>query len=159
MQFVRHSFYFRASRFSVLLIGALLLNSLAPAGYMIAPSATGVPAVMLCPQTHPLARQTMSSRDLKAGHVHHQSHKKAGNEMAMSHGGETHEGYPSTHKVTGLECAFAGMAQLATGAVEPALLIDAIAFAQLLEMGPVRRLVLPQLDRLRPPLRAPPTHA
>ncbi|MEM1053258.1 MAG: DUF2946 family protein [Pseudomonadota bacterium] len=129
----------------VLMLTGLWLNTLAPAGYMIAPSNSGFLSVVVCPETHPLGRTLTTGQSPSAvdhavmGHHHH--HADEGMEDLVS-------------QTT--ECAFAGINKLATGALNLVLLSLALAFVMLLGLAPRPTLRLPKLTNLRPPLRGPP---
>lgn len=53
-------------------------------------------------------------------------------------------------------CAFAALGMAYTGAVDPALLVLALAFIMALAFAPLPQRRLQRAERLRPPLRAPP---
>lgn len=128
------------------LAAGVWLNTLAPAGYMIAPSESGWLAVTPCPETHPLAQRSPIARMDHAamGHAH-----LSGSPMEHDH-----EDDPSSNAST--RCAFAGVTKLATGPVDPALFVAALAFAMLLVVTSKPAFQLRRLVGLRPPLRGPP---
>ena len=130
----------------IALAAGLWLNTLAPAGYMVAPSASGWLAVTPCPETHPLAQRASSASMDHASmdHAH----------MSQSTLGHDHEGGSSSSANS--PCAFAGVTKLATGPVEPTLVVAAIAFAMLLAVTAKPPFHIPRLVALRPPLRGPP---
>lgn len=138
---------------SALLLAGLWLNALAPAGYMIAPSATGWPAVTVCPETHPLARL-----------VSHASHEMAASKAAsVDHAAMGHGPHGPDEKGSSLsnqtqDCAFAGAQEQATGSIDPAVLAAALAFVLLLGLVPSSPITGSPRRYLRPPLRAPPVH-
>ncbi len=127
----------------------LWLNTLAPAGYMIAPSESEWLTVTPCPETHPLAqRAPIAEMDHAAmGHAHLSG-------GAMEH---DHEEDPSSSASN--HCAFAGVTKLATGPVDPALFMAALVFAMLLTVAAKLPPSIPRLTALRPPLRGPPVKA
>lgn len=134
----------------ILAVG-LWLNTLAPAGYMIAPSDSGWLAVTPCPETHPLAQRTAQTA-AKHGAADH---------AAMGHAHQAHSAMEHDHEdgkssAANNPCAFAGVTKLATGTVDPVLLVAAIAFAMLLAVAAKPAFHLPRLLSLRPPLRGPP---
>lgn len=136
---------FRLVFFGLLALG-LWLNTLAPVGYMIAPGSDGWLAVTPCPQTHPLARyrQAATPHDTAMDHAHsHHGHGEHGSD-------DTPSSNPSK------PCASAGITKLATGSVDPGLLILSIAFALLLALAPRAIPRRTKSVRLRPPLRGPP---
>lgn len=128
-----------------LLLAGLGLNSLAPAGYMIAPSASGLPTVVVCPETHALARLA----GLTSADTHTVNH------AAMGHGSEDNSTSSSSQAK---DCAFGGTLKLATGPIDPELLVAAIVFALLLGLAPISPLLVNARPYLRPPLRGPPVH-
>ncbi|BDW82111.1 hypothetical protein MACH24_15490 [Erythrobacter sp. Dej080120_24] len=142
---------FRLAVFALLLAG-LGLNSLAPAGYMIAPSASGWLSVVVCPETNALSRLAasppadMHTVDHAVDHVV--------DHAAMGHGQESDSGSTSAAKAK--DCAFGGTLKLTTGPVDPELLVAAILFVLLLGLAPSRPIFVNARPYLRPPLRGPP---
>jgi len=131
-----------------LLLAGLGLNSLAPAGYMIAPSASGWLTVVVCPETNALSRLAASPpADM---HIVDQAVDHA----AMGHGQESDSGSTSAAKAK--DCAFGGTLKLTTGPVDPELLVAAILFVLLLGLAPSRPIFVNARPYLRPPLRGPP---
>ena len=131
----------------------LWLNTLAPAGYMIAPSQNGWLAVTPCPETHPLAQRAPiapmghSPMDHAAmGHAH------------LSGGAMDHDHEDGSSGASN-PCAFAGATKLATDPVDPALFLAALAFAMLLAVTAKPSFHLPRWVGLRPPSRGPPVRA
>lgn len=127
------------------------LNTLAPVGYMIAPSASGWLVVTPCPENHPLAQREPivsmehSPMDHAAmGHAH------------LSGGALDHDHENDASSGTSKPCASAGVTKLATGPVDPALFAAALACAMLLAVTAKPPFHLPRLVGLRPPLRGPP---
>lgn len=134
---------FRLAVFALLLAG-LGLNSLAPAGYMIAPSASGWLSVVVCPETNGLSRLAASA----PVEMHAVDH------AAMGHGHESDSGSTSAAKAK--DCAFGGTLKLTTGPVDPELLVAAILFVLLLGLAPSKPIFVSARPYLRPPLRGPP---
>jgi hypothetical protein len=128
---MRHFFRDRPALAAMLLVAALFLKALVPAGYMPAAPDTGV-IVALCSGTMP-AGSTVTITIPKTG-----SHQ--------DHGASTAD-HP---------CAFAPLAAAMTGADLAALVLAALAFVFVAAI--VRpALALPSLPaRFRPPGRAPP---
>ncbi|KEO88408.1 hypothetical protein EH30_03235 [Erythrobacter sp. JL475] len=131
-----------------LLLAGLGLNSLAPAGYMIAPSASGWLTVVVCPETNALSRLAASA----PVEMHAVDH--AVDHAAMGHGHESDSGSTSAAKAK--DCAFGGTLKLTTGPVDPELLVAAILFVLLLGLAPSRPIFVNARPYLRPPLRGPP---
>ncbi|KWV92049.1 hypothetical protein [Erythrobacter sp. YT30] len=129
-----------------LLFASLGLNSLAPAGYMIATSESGWPSVFICPDTHPLGRTAKPQIDQSMMDHANMDHAN------MGHG----EGDGSSSNQS-KDCALAGINKLATGANDPVILGLALAFTLLLGLAPRTPICLPRLSNLRPPLRGPPS--
>jgi hypothetical protein len=145
---------FRLAVFALLLAG-LGLNSLAPAGYMIAPSASGWLTVVVCPETNALSRLApaepaadMHAADMHAADMHAVDH------AAMGHGDDGESGSSSAAKAK--DCAFGGTLKLTTGPVDPELLIAAILFVLMLGLAPRSPVFVNARPYLRPPLRGPP---
>lgn len=132
----------------VLLFAGLGLNALAPAGYMIAPSATGWPVIVMCPQTHPLARlMALAARDNGSATTTSVDH------AAMGHGDDDSNPLAAQHNE---DCAFSLALHLATGPIDSELLAALIAFILLLGLIAASRIVIRPSRYLRPPLRGPP---
>lgn len=131
-----------------LLAAALWLNSLAPMGYMIAPSENGWLTVTVCPETHPLAAATNSANLVLAHHT-------AIDHAAMGHVADDDDQSPRGQSK---ECAFAGLTD-GKAAVSTALLLLALAFALLLGLAPRAPVRLTSRLRDRPPSRGPPSFA
>ncbi|MEM6909787.1 MAG: hypothetical protein AAF494_14025 [Pseudomonadota bacterium] len=150
----------------LLLVAGLGIHALAPAGYMIAPSATGWLTVTICPETHPLAYQTRAaSHDHSAMAPASPDHAAMGHaamshtpisHTQMDHGSDDGQGSASNQNT---DCAFAGLIKLATGGIDPLLLSAALAFAVLIGLAPRVVFRLPQRGHVRPPLRGPPVLA
>ena len=141
-------------------LAALGMQALIPAGLMLAPSAGHGAQIILCPQTHPLARALASRPDVDA--------RTAAIHAAMGHGPMDHAAMghapaapdepapaPSAAPASSA-CAFAGAGALAALLPErsdaPAALLEPPA----LPPATLQPLRLATTPRLRPPLRAPP---
>ncbi|MEM9501389.1 MAG: DUF2946 family protein [Pseudomonadota bacterium] len=135
--------------FLALLCAGLVLSTLAPAGYMVAPAASGWLSVQICPETHPLARARVTDRATAMDHAA-MGHSAA----AHADDGEHGEGAGATQ-----DCTFAGVTKLATGPVDAKLLAATFAFAVLLGVTFEAPLRLWPVRNLRPPLRGPPAFA
>ncbi|RIV82815.1 hypothetical protein [Aurantiacibacter zhengii] len=132
---------------SILLL-AFGLNALAPSGYMISATDGGLPTVIVCPETHPLARAVAASRE------EHQMHGS----MAMDHAAMGHPDDDGTAPVTASDghCTLASAAKLALPSADETLRAADTAYAVLLGLSIVRPLQLREAPYLRPPLRGPP---
>lgn len=131
------------------LLVSLLMGTLAPAGYMVAPGDDGWPTVSVCPETNGLAKALRAAETAR--------HAAMGHDMGAVEQGA--HGSHSDHEASGepaQDCAFAGSAQLATGSVDLDLLADALGFVMLRALAPRDVLEFEQPSYLRPPLRGPP---
>ncbi|KPF63061.1 hypothetical protein [Porphyrobacter sp. AAP60] len=143
-------------------LAALGMQALIPAGLMVAPSAGHGAQIILCPQTHPLARAAASRSDADA------DAGMAAIHAAMGHGPVDHTAMghapaapdepvpaPSAAPASSA-CAFAGAGALAALLPErgdaPAALLEPPA----LPPAMLQPLQLAASPRLRPPLRGPP---
>jgi hypothetical protein len=163
---VRTLFQAHGRKLLSLVLAALAMQALMPAGLMIAPVAGHGAQITLCPQTHPLARAAAEQAS-EAQAAMAEMHAAMGHAMpahsmvdhaAMGHGpAAPDDGAPAAAAgAPAQSCAFAGAGALA------ALLPDDVALlaarqaqtpAPALPLAPLR---LAQPQRLRPPLRAPP---
>ncbi|MDJ0977919.1 MAG: hypothetical protein QNI87_05225 [Erythrobacter sp.] len=148
----------------IVAILALGIQTLAPPGHMIALGENGLPFIVMCPETHPLLRQ-MAALDpdnaaakrkgqasIDGGHFH------ASHSAQAESDGEQHD-HDGRGTSISTDCAFASVAQLATGCLDASLAVPALVYAQKLELLPARCPPLIRRARLRPPLRAPPSLA
>lgn len=147
-------------------LAALGMNALVPAGTMIAPVGKLGASIILCPETHPLARALGASSaapDMAALHaaMGHGEHHGGIDHAAMGHTmapADDDAGDPAPSSGTAAPaqaCAFAGLALAAllterSEAPPPPLAPLPELFALLTRL----QLVAPA--HLRPPLRAPP---
>lgn len=132
------------------LVANLILGALAPSGYMIAPSQSGWPAITVCPETHSFVRNLNAAEQRRHAAMGHDTH-------TPDHG-DTHDGHDISGAVDN-DCAFTGMAQLATGAIDPDMLGEAIAFVMQRAVRWIAPLPLSLPQYLRPPLRGPPANS
>ncbi|MEM1195720.1 MAG: hypothetical protein AAGH57_06420 [Pseudomonadota bacterium] len=151
---------FRAGLLALLAAG-LWLNTLAPVGYMVAPGADGWLAVTPCPATHPLARQNPDTvaEHAAMGHAHAAQHGGHHSGLHSGPDGAAQEGDDDASTSPSKPCASGGVTKLATGPIDPALLLVAIAFAMLLALTLTARPTWARATRLRPPPRGPPVPA
>lgn len=117
---------------------------------MIAPSASGWLTVVVCPETNALSRLVPSepAADMHVADMHAIDH------AAMGHGHDSESGSSSAAKAK--DCAFGGTLKLATGPIDPELLVAAILFVLMLGLAPRSPIFVNARPYLRPPLRGPP---
>lgn len=120
-----------------LLVLALCMKAIMPAGFMLSPSGSTVLTVKICADS---TNSLKSMRLILPG--------KEGN------GG----GHSDTAKKEG-HCAYSGLAKVAVGGADAILLAIAFAFILMLGFAPTQRPPFRQLSYLRPPLRGPPAAA
>lgn len=139
-------------------LAALAMQALVPAGLMVAPAAGHGAQIILCPQTHPLARTLATKAADELAAMHAAMGHGAMDHAAMGHGPAAPEdpAPASTAASAGQTCAFAGAGALA-GLLPDR--VDAFAEPATEPAQPTRALQpfgLIAPARLRPPLRAPP---
>lgn len=120
----------------VICIAALALKLLIPSGYMIS-TVQGRLAITTCPGVAP-EPVTMSTV------------------MPGMHGDMAEHGKSRGSDGGAMPCAFAGLSAQALGAVDPVMMIAAIAFVMAVGSRPMRLRARPPTPYLRPPLRGPP---
>lgn len=158
MKLLRYLALAHSRALMVFALSALAMQALVPAGLMVAPTAGHGAQIILCPQTHPLARAaaTNAAEELAAMHA------------AMGHGSMDHAAIghgptppddpapASSAASSGHSCAFAGAGALS------GLLPDRVDSFAARTIEPSRSplalqpLGLIQTARVRPPSRAPP---
>jgi hypothetical protein len=121
----------------VICLAALALKIAIPGGYMLSAD-QGRLAVTVCRGVAPSTRPTA---------------------MPRMHGAMKHHAPDAPHGQDELPCAFAGLSHQALGAVDPILLVAAIAFIMAFGIAPVPPTPIERRDHLRPPLRGPPRTA
>lgn len=128
-------------------LATLGMQALVPAGLMVAPSPHHFAQIILCPQTHPLARAVgvQTSPDGAALHA------------ALGHApGPDEEPAPAAAAASGAQsCAYSGLA-LAGLLPDRAETVAPPPRENAAAPLPLRRLHLAVSAYLRPPLRAPP---
>lgn len=140
-------------------LAALAMQALVPAGLMVAPAAGHGAQIVLCPQTHPLARALAADAADELAAMHAAMGHGGMDHAAMGHGpaGPDDADPASSAASQGQSCAFAGAGALA-GLLPDREDLSAArpreAARSLLALQPFG-LIAPA--RLRPPLRAPPT--
>lgn len=128
-------------------LAAVGMQALVPAGLMVAPSPGHFAQIILCPQTHPLARAYAATAPAGAAAMH----------AAMGHGPTSDDSFdpaPSA-AASSQTCAFAGLA-LAALPPDRGDLPVLLPAEQAAPHHALRRLHLAAAAYLRPPLRAPP---
>ncbi|MFN3990106.1 MAG: hypothetical protein ACK4IS_07590 [Erythrobacter sp.] len=157
-----------------LVLAAVGMNALVPAGTMIAPAAHHGATIILCPETHPLMRAlaarpapademaalhaAMGHGEAHAGHHGHSAH--AAHHAAMGHAAAAADDpapdpQPASTASPPQSCAFAGLALAAILAERSAALLPPLApLPKPIAFAERWQLVAPAY--LRPPLRAPP---
>ena len=141
-------------------LAALGMQALMPAGLMLAPSSAHGAAIILCPQTHPLARALGAKADSSDASM-------AALHAAMGHGSMDHaamghapapedDSAPATSSGSyGQTCAYTGaaLAGLLPDRTEPPVPLAAQTDSA---PAPLQPLGVATPAHLRPPLRAPP---
>lgn len=119
-----------------LVVLALLVKAILPAGFMLSPSASTILTVSVCADGKGEMRQMRIEVPRKSDY---------GDTVIDAKKGE--------------HCAFSGLAKVATGGADLVLLAAAIAFILLVGTAPIRALPFRADAYLRPPLRGPPAAA
>ena len=153
MQQLRNMIRFRGKILLAMVVAALGMNALMPAGYMIAPSAAHGFAVTLCPKSNPLAQYAAAPTDSDA----EIDHAAMGHDVADAAQDDMGEGghHGSSASSPKADCAFSAIAAAATLPEKPALEAIAIVRTRALLAKPQ----VPDVARrpyLQPPLRGPP---
>lgn len=120
----------------MLVVLALCIKAVIPAGFMVSPSRGTVLTVTICSDA--------------SGGLKQMQMVIPGKEQGTGH---------SDGSKKGEHCAFAGLAKVAVSGADAFLLALAFAFILVLGLAPARRLPFRQLAHLRPPLRGPPATA
>ncbi|KQN94313.1 hypothetical protein ASE95_05625 [Sphingomonas sp. Leaf231] len=133
MTVVRHLLALR--HLAVLICAAaLLMKLIVPAGYMIGNDHSSF-TIMVCPGT---ATTTVDD------------------DMAAMHHDAPDRGAPTDHGKVDMPCAYAGLSAQVLGAVDPVMLVAALAVVAGMALRTRPRALLPVAPYLRPPLRGPP---
>lgn len=145
-----------------LVLAALAMQALVPAGVMVTPARGHGAQIILCPQTHPLARAAAAKATAKASAEMAAIHAAMGH-APMDHAkmGQTPESQDETAPgssaaSSGQSCAFAGAGALAGFLPEHAADFAQQTLDRALAPMPMQALSLARPPRLRPPLRGPP---
>ena len=135
--------FFREHRrlVALLIVLALALKALVPAGYMIDRNAK-VLAVVVCPETNPIAQ---AAHAVHAGQAHHHMGGKAGHSHG-DHGKQDASG----------ACPYSLLPMASLAGTDAVLLTAALVFMLTLGFAPAPPLRLARNPHLRPPLRGPP---
>lgn len=155
MQRLRNLIRLRGHVLLAMVIAALGMNALVPAGYMIAPSGSHGIAVTLCPKSNPLAQlaQAGGASDPAAHHagMDHASVDHA----AMGHGSADDPDEAPAAGQPKFDCAFSALAGAATLPEALALETIAVAYTRALFAKPSAPDIAPR-PFVQPPLRGPP---
>ena len=136
-------------------LAALGMQALVPAELMVAPAAGQGAAIILCPQSHPLARAAAARATAEMAAMHAAMGHGPADHAAMGHGPPPDDdAAPAASTLQ--SCAFAGAGALA-GLLPDHPLADPLAASTFAAPDtPLRALQITAADHLRPPLRAPP---
>jgi hypothetical protein len=166
MTLLRHLYRVWPHRLMALVLAALAMQALVPAGLMIAPVAGHGAQITLCPQTHPLARAAAqkasdAQADMAAMHAamgHAMPAHGMVDHAAMGHGpAAPDDGAPAAAAGSPAQsCAFAGAGALAAVLPDDGTHITAQAAQSPAPPLPLAPLRLAAPPHLRPPLRGPP---
>lgn len=147
-------------------LAALAMQATVPAGLMVVPASGHGAQIILCPQTHPLARALAAQPDasadaetaaLHAGMDHGDMDHAAMGHAAMGHSSAPDDPVPASSAAPAPQsCAFSGAGALATMLPERSEVPSTIAAAPEHALTALVELRLGHPPRLRPPLRAPP---
>lgn len=147
-------------------LAALAMQGIVPAGLMVVPASGQGAQIILCPQTHPLARalaaQPDASADAEMAAIHAAMGHGEMDHAAMERAAVDHSSAPddpvpaSSAAPTAQSCAFSGAGALAAKLSEHSEAPSSPDTASDLAPAVLAELRLAQPLRLRPPLRAPP---
>lgn len=122
-------------------VATLAIKLLVPAGYMLS-AEHGRLAISLCSGVVPSPTPVAMPASMP---------------MAGMHGDMDHHEQKEPHGQVEMPCAFAGLSHhQALGAIDPILLVAAVAFVMAAGIAPARARKPALFDHLRPPLRGPP---
>jgi uncharacterized protein involved in copper resistance len=163
---LRHLMAARRRALLAFVLAVLGIHALVPAGTMIAPAGEWGASIILCPETHPLARAlgaASAAPDMAALHaaMGHGEHHGGMDHAAMGHSvapADDHAGDPAPSSGTAAPaqaCAFAGLALTAL-LTEQSLAPFTLPPPLPEPLALLTRLQLVAPAHLRPPLRAPP---
>lgn len=170
MNLLRHLGLINARALLAFAVAALGMQALVPAGLMVAPAQDHFASIILCPETHPLARAAAEREETPAsvqhgamdtgthGDHHHHHHDAAPSidHAAMGHGPANGDGdAPVSAASNSGPCAFSGLA-LAGLLTERSYVPSAISPPLPEQFALPQRLQLVAPAHLRPPLRGPP---
>lgn len=170
---LRHLMAARRTGLLAFVLAALGMNALVPAGVMLAPAPADLAQIILCPQTHPLARAAAAATrapDLAALHAA-MGHGAADHGAAIDHAAMGHavmgdavisgpdaghdDDAPQTAAANPQSCAFAGLSLAALLPEGGEFAAPPLALAIAPPAGLASFTFNPPAH-LRPPLRAPP---
>ena len=127
---------------TLICVAALALKLLIPSGYMIS-AEHGRIAITICSGFAPQTISPVTSRDMDLT-------------MPEMHGDMADQGKSDEHGRTEMPCAFSSLSAHALAAVDPVLLIAAIAFVMAVGSRAVGSPRLALTPHLRPPSQGPP---
>lgn len=139
-------------------LAALGMQAFVPAGLMVAPAPHHGAQIILCPQTHPLARAAAAQTSAGMDAVHKAMGRAVMDHAAMGHASAPDEGPPAAPSAasSAQPCAFAGAGALAGLLSERSEFASPRPAPSLIPPAVLLSLRLAATPRLRPPLRAPP---
>lgn len=151
-----------------LILAALGMTALIPAGHMIAPSAGHLLTVTLCPSTHALARavQTKANDRAQMNHAamdhaamdHGEIGHGAMDHAAMGHGPPGSDDGDHSSTASTSHCAFSALNFAALTPGKPTLEVRVLT-KPIRQVAQLRDFAIIHKNRLRPPERAPPVRA
>ena len=118
-----------------LLVLALAVKALLPAGFMVSATGERFLTVTICADASGTPKQMQIAIQGK-------------DDIGGDHSEAADKGQP---------CAFSGLGHAGLGGVDPVLLVAALAFILLAGLAPLRPSALRDIAFLRPPLRGPPS--
>ena len=149
---IRRTSAMRPGIFLALLLAALGMNAIVPAGHMVAPSTTHFVTIDPCPETNALYRALASAK------IHEPAAPTALDHAAMGHHTPPLDDEQPASTASKADCAFSALAfagMLPEKPVEFASAPGGIGP----DARPLPTLALAPVRHLRPPLRAPPQNS
>lgn len=142
-------------------LAALAMQGIVPAGLMVVPASGHGAQIILCPQTHPLARAFAAQPDASADAEMAALHAAMGHgdidHVAMDDSSAPDDPAPASSAApVAQSCAFSGAGALAAMLPERSEAPSSLDTASDLATSVLAELRLSHPPRLRPPLRAPP---
>lgn len=138
-------------------LAALGMQALVPAGLMVAPASGHGAQIILCPQTHPLARAAAAQASAEMVAVHKAMGHAVMDHAAMGHAAPGDDPSPAPSTASSAQsCAFAGAGGLAGLLPDEPTAGAPRAYSVAVSPLPLRQIEVAVARHLRPPLRAPP---